>query len=1283
MNWRMSKLPLPIQLLAVAAAYFATARLGLLLAIPPGYATPIWAPSGVALAAVLLLGPRASWGVLAGSFAANVMTSSGGVGIAAAIASGAALQALAGGWTVRRFAGYPNAMSEPGSVVRFLALGGPASCLVNATVSVTVLCAAGVVPWADWDVHWTTWWVGDSIGVMVVAPVVLIFFAEPRANWSRRRLTVALPMSFVFAAFVAVFVLTSRNEQARLEGRLHDESDDIQRSLEKRVDACNEVLQAIASFHASSNRVDRDEFRTFVGRYLKLHPGVQAISLVPRVGAEERAAHEEAVRAEGYPGYAIIERDRFGDIVPAAPRDEYFPIHYIEPWKGNERALGFDVASDPLRRSALVLAAHRKAIAASPPIRLVQDRRGPAGVFLAVPVGTGYATAVFQVGTLLESALVGVRREGLRFSLYDGEALYSEPESVDDVLAWTRSLPVGGRRWELRFSASRSYLLSHPAWEAWTVLVGGMIFTSLLGAFLLVVTGRSIAIEGIVTARTAELHASEERFRAIAETANDAIITADVDGLITQWNRGAQDLFGYGFAEVSGKPLTILMPERLQESHRQGFQRFRRTGERRILGRTVELVGRRKDGSEFPCELSIATWEAGSARYFTGFLRDITERRRLNEDLSKSRVKAEEASRAKSEFLANMSHEIRTPMNGILGMTDLALGTDLTPVQREYLGLVRSSAESLLYVINDILDFSKIEARKMTLEETEFDLREVLESATKTVALRAHEKGLDLACRVPLSLPDRLVGDPARLRQVVLNLLSNAVKFTAAGEVVLSVAREPESGLVLKFSVRDTGPGIPPDKLDMIFEAFVQADSSTTRNFGGTGLGLPISRQLATLMGGRLWVESRVGSGSTFHFTGRFKPAAGPALPQPSHSDLRGLVVAAVDDNETNRIILRELLNAWAMRSDVFARGSALLDALDRAAMAGEPYPLVILDDRMPEMSGLEVASRIRAKPELAGTAIILLGSSLAPEETARRRELGLEEVLLKPVRSSDLLRAIQKAFGRSRVSSTRMPSVAAPKPRTDGLRILVAEDHPINQRLAMELLQGQGHKVTLVPDGRQAVEASGSASFDLVLMDVQMPVMDGLAATAAIRERERDGRPRLPIIALTAHALKTDRDRCLAAGMDGYLSKPIRLEELTTAVDSIRRGGRFDSTVLPAARPAANLAFDPVTALRQVGDDPMLLREIIGAFLEEAPRQEADLRRAVDEENAELLERTAHTLKGTCVIFAAEDARKAAHDLEMKGRAKNFEGCDPLLGNLAKAVERLRRDLELFQKRG
>jgi PAS domain S-box-containing protein len=661
---------------------------------------------------------------------------------------------------------------------------------------------------------------------------------------------------------------------------------------------------------------------------------------------------------------------------------------------------------------------------------------------------------------------------------------------------------------------------------------------------------------------------TEERYRAFMNNIPAIASIKDREGRILYINEPLSRVYQVKFEDVQGKTTYHWLPAETAEKIRLHDQEVLST--KRLM--QFEEVVATPDGVlhhwlafRFPIENSDGELLVGTVAL------DITRRKQAEAELQQAKEMAEAANRAKSEFLANMSHEIRTPLNGVVGMTELALGTDLTPEQQEYLETVKLSADSLLAVINDILDFSKIEAGKIDFEMIDFDIRETMEMTMKTLVFRADEKGLELLCDIAPEVPEAIQGDSTRLRQVVINLVGNAIKFTDKGEVALRLAviESEDKDRLLHFTVSDTGVGIPVEKQKSIFEPFNQADTSTTRRYGGTGLGLSISIRLVQMMNGKMWLESEPGGGTKFHFTVPLIPATEPVKTGFGErlDLLRGVKVLIVDDNSTNRRILELMLKRWGMRPKSVEGGAEAIVELLANSAEGQRYGLIISDVLMPGMDGFSFVERVRQEPKLSNAKIMMLTSAGQRGDAARCEELGISAYTMKPVRQSELLEVISRILDNREQESpqsliTRF-SLANAQKAGPSLRILVAEDNAVNQKLVARLLEKRGHNVMIVANGREALGALEQGTYDLVLMDLQMPEMDGFEATDELRKREKLSSLHTPVIALTAHAMKGDRERCLTAGMDGYLSKPIRAKELDDVLEVYIKRRRVDPSML------------------------------------------------------------------------------------------------------------------------
>jgi PAS domain S-box-containing protein len=779
---------------------------------------------------------------------------------------------------------------------------------------------------------------------------------------------------------------------------------------------------------------------------------------------------------------------------------------------------------------------------------------------------------------------------------------------------------------------------------------------------------------------------SEQRWRSLTEALPQLVWSAAPDGTCdyfsTQWTEhtgvAEADLLGWRWLET-------LHPE-----DREPTRQFWLGSVAGCHPYDVEYRVRRRDGEYrwFKTRGVPVHDQSGQVIKWLGTCTDVDDQKRAEEGERRAREAAEAANRAKDEFLANVSHEIRTPMNAILGMTELALDTELSDDQRQCLQTVKSAADNLLGIINALLDFAKIEAGKLELAPADFSLRTAVGDTLRALAVRAHKKGIELIHSVRPEVPDALVGDAGRLRQVLLNLVGNAIKFTDAGEVVVSVRTEdrglrtesealnPQSSVLITFEVRDTGIGIPRDQQERIFRAFEQQDTSTTRKYEGTGLGLTIASRLVALMGGQITVDSEPGQGSTFAFTAHFGRRPHQPAPDTSRQPVlhHNLNVLVVDDNATNRHILQEWLRGWQMQSAAVGDGLAALDALWGAVNMGRPYALVLLDARMPDTDGLTLAEKIRKRAELSTTRIILLTSGDRPGDLARSREQRVDAHLLKPVQQDELLKTIYRVMSRTeddKVTGWQGDRVTADSPQPVTLSVLVAEDNEFNAQLLEQLLGRRGHRVRLASNGRQALGLAEEGGFDLLLLDVHMPELDGFQVVQAIRERERTTGGHLPIIALTARSRREDRESCLAAGMDDFLAKPIQATDLWAAIERV--AGKDSASPATRHAPPATQLLDPQVILAACGGDPAILEKICQTFRARLPDHLKAVQDAFRDRDAPKLRDTAHKLTGMVAAFSTV-AGGVASELEDRAAQGQLEEAGPLAARLETMVEELLR---------
>jgi len=784
---------------------------------------------------------------------------------------------------------------------------------------------------------------------------------------------------------------------------------------------------------------------------------------------------------------------------------------------------------------------------------------------------------------------------------------------------------------------------------------------------------------------------SERHYRLLAENASDVITVMGMDMRPTYMSPSVKRLLGYSVEEAMAngmaEGLTPASSQAAAEALAKVLDEEQKGQKHEPM--TMDLEFRRKDGSVVWVAASVSLIRNSDGRpvEILSNLHDISERKLIEDERERAKEEAETANRAKSDFLASMSHEIRTPMNGVVGMTGLLADTPLNPEQQDYVESIRSSAEALMTIINDILDFSKVEAGKLSLEKMDFDLRSTMENMSDVLAVRAREKGLEYVWLLEPNVPTRLVGDPGRLRQILINLVGNAVKFTPKGNVDLriSLVSESDTEAVIQFDVRDTGIGIPSDKIDKLFKPFTQVDTSTTRKYGGTGLGLSISKRMVELMGGQLGVESREGMGSTFWFTARLGKQSGERKSQELPLGMSGLRVLGVDDNPTNRKVLEHMLQAWGCRVEVVESAAIAMARLHGAVVSGDPFRVAVVDIMMPEVDGETLGRMVKATPQLKDTVLIASSSSGGRDDAARLGMVGFAHYLTKPVKQSQLFNAIASCVTLEGEKTTAATAAAAPSctavaetsPEQQKARILLAEDNAVNQKVAIAMLRKLGYShVDVVASGAEALKALEEIPYDLVLMDVHMPEMDGLEATRRIRDAKSMVRNHLvPVVAMTASAMKGDREMCLDAGMNDYISKPINRAELVRALEHWASPQPAEKTSPPEAEAApAGRVFDRPSLLERVGGDEEICAEILKTFLADVPERIREMEDALVRGDNETLKRGGHTIKGSAGNVGAPMLQEAAGRLEAAVAAGE-------LGSAREKLDVISAEFEKFKK--
>ncbi len=1049
-------------IIITALGYFLLGEAGLLLAIPPGYASAVFPAAALAFIAVLQAGLRVLPGIWLGSFAINlgIAWQSAGIGAmtanifwtAASIAAGACMQAWLASALVRyRLKTAWQTLDHDADILWFLLLAGPLAGLLSCSWAAATLLLSGAIETAELPFTWWNWWVGDVLGVLLFAPVLLALLQRRQPLWRTRLRNVVGPTVLVTAAIVATFIYVSDKDYRLLKYRIDSYGQALTNLINLHLLGYLETVATLARLPMVSPALSHTGFASFTQPMLKQHPDIDALSWNPLVTANRRSAFEAQFAAENaLPGFYISELDANRQLAVAKPRDWYVAVGYITPQAGNQKALGYDIASDPKRLHAIQASMQSGQLTSTPPIRLVQDNGDFTSLLLlqavygkdmqnALPIG--FAVGVFKVEAMLQQQVARQLPAGLAVSLEDlgGDAgnpmLYSNRNSQayeEAALVWTQTLNFAGRTWRMSLYPSAEFLSTQRTLFAWLILAGGLIVASLLQAMLLGITGRNFVIQRLVEQQTREisqknlilreserhLRREKEKYQTLMYASGDGIHILDLQGRVVEANQKFCELLGYGYEEIIGMHVSQW------EAHFDAAAAATKIQENFDIANVFETRHRRKTGEVIDIEVSAKAVMIDQQKLLWNASRDISERKMLQHEFIQAKEVAEAASKAKSAFLANISHEIRTPINAIIGLTELTLDNQLGSKQRDYLTKIRQASKSLLGIVDNVLDFSKIEADKIDIEVSVFVIEDLLQDIIDSFAEPAAVKGLELFVETAPEALCAVSGDVLRIRQVLDNLVNNALKFTERGEIHIKaeVAGHSEDSYMLSFTVRDTGIGLSRQEMDGLFQSFTQVDASASRRFGGVGLGLAICRRLAELMGGHITVSSRLGEGSAFVFSVpvNAEAASRPQQPLPFAHGKRVLVV---DDMATSCRIIKRYLETWQFDVVTCLSAHSALQLFEQVGQAQQPFDLLLVDRQMLDTDGLQLLKQIEDRINKHGLrqppALIMVCRDKLPQLSAK----ALTEILVKPVTLSNLYRALLHVY------QLKLPDMAQQRP--------------------------------------------------------------------------------------------------------------------------------------------------------------------------------------------------------------------------------------------------------------